>query len=620
MTDKRQDFSDPREFVRIAPMTPGVYLMKDYEGRIIYIGKAKVLKNRLSSYFVSRKSIKTEALMAKVRTIETISTDTEYEALLLENTLIKQHSPHYNINLKDGKTYPVIRITNEAYPRVFRTRRIVDDGSKYFGPFPDAQRIDIALEVIAKLFPLRKCVKLRKRKTPCMYFHIGRCMAPCADRVTEQEYREQVKKIELLLSGETNSLINDLTMEMHQAAIDLKFEKASQLRDAIAGIERFKDDQHVVDFDPEDRDYVSWYSEGGISTFVVFQMRIGRMAGRELYRSRYFGDTADAVENFIVAYYGVERLPPPSVYLNLFDEGFESTRSLIERYFKEELDSGSVLKTSGEQRHAAVLAMAMQNAKEDVILRVKAKGDPESVADLGTALKLSRPPTRIEGFDIAHLSGKLTVASLISFVNGVPDKRNYRYFRIRSLRGKIDDFEAIREATARRYSRLLNENAEMPDLIMIDGGIGQVNAAKSILDGLGLSIPLVGLAKKDEELWLPLAHDPLKLPRNSAALRLLQRVRDETHRFATGLNQRLRTKEIEEDGLTSIPGIGQARRKKILDMYGSMEKAGQADIQEVAELLAMPYTKAEKLVSAIKALVVDDGSTSDRNESTNEQG
>jgi len=570
-----------KAFVKEAPLEPGVYLMKDETGTIIYVGKAKVLRNRLSSYFSGDKDVKTRTLLAHVQSIETIIVSSEYEALLLENTLIKQHSPRYNINLKDGKTYPVVRITNEAFPRLFRTRYIVQDGSRYFGPFPNVQALDTMLVLIETLFPLRKCKVLRQRTHPCMYYHIGRCSAPCAKKISKEIYQEHIEKAIELLTGKTEALIAKLTREMEQEAQQLHFERAAQLRDAITSIQQLNATSTVVDFDNQSRDYIAWAESGILSTFTVFSMRGGKMTGRELYRTRSAANEEESLIQFILSYYNPDRPPPPLIFINLNLSGGEQ----ITQALKERFGYTTAIRFPDEKRHEAVLAMAYQNAKEDVLKRQKERGLGPALEELQRVLELSRYPERIEGFDIAQLGGKHTVASLISFKNGIPDKKNYRYFKIRSLEGAIDDFGALREALSRRYSRLVTENAELPDLILIDGGIGQVNAAKGVLDALNLSIPLVGLAKKEEELWLPEAKEPIRLDQRSEALKVLQHVRDETHRFATGLNQRLRSKDLALPSLEAVPGIGAHRASLLLQHFGSLTTLAEADLEEIGKVL-----------------------------------
>ncbi len=638
-----------RALARQAPAEAGVYIMRDSAGEIIYVGKAKVLRNRLSSYFSGRKDVKTRHLVARVDTIEWILAGSEYEALLLENTLIKKHNPKYNINLKDGKTYPSIRVTHEAFPRVFRTRRIINDGSSYFGPFPSAQAIDTYLDLIKRLFPLRRCVTMRKRTEPCMYYHIGRCSAPCAGKVGEEEYGRSVEEVKKLLSGETESLLAELKERMAEASVSLRFEEAARLRDAMAAIELFAGRANTVDFDPEARDYVAWAADGDLIVFVVFQMRGGKLSGRDLFRSHTYATEAEALSAFLVGYYSKDRPPPPLVFvMREKDEGprqpsragpgavpveapgpggapqpeplplaaeeepafvtaaeaeasgAADSLELVGRYFEAELGTSTSFSIPRERRHEVAMNLAVQNAKEELSKRRREIGDIPALEELQKVLGLETLPERIEGFDIAHLGGRHTVASLVSFKNGIPDKKNYRYFKIKSLDGKIDDFASIREAVARRYTRLVNEEAELPDLILIDGGAGQVAAAKEVLDALGVTSELAGLAKKEEEIYRPDAEKTILLPHDSPALRVLVAVRDETHRFATGLNQRLRASDLKFGVLEAIEGVGEARSRRLMRVFGSLDLIASATPERVAEAGGIKAELAATVIEAAK--------------------
>ena len=607
-----------RALTKEAPEEPGVYLMKDAHGAIIYVGKAKILRNRLSSYFSGRKDVKTRHLVAHVETIEWIIAGSEYEALILENNLIKQHTPRYNINLKDGKTYPSVRVTNEAFPRVFRTRRIIEDGSHYYGPFPSADTIDTYLDLIKRLFPLRRCVDLKRHKEACMYWHIGRCSAPCIGKISEADYAVHVDEVRELLSGNTEALLASLRGRMETAATELRFEEAARLRDALRAIEDFKGRAGAEDHDPEGRDYVAWAADGELASFIVFQMRQGRMTGRDLYRTRVASSEAEALVSFLMNYYGPDRLPPAKVFVQATTseekvEGAEANDEseslqdlgLVAAWFERELASPAAILSPealpGERRHAATIALAAQNAREDLAKRRREMGDPAALAALREVLGLSRTPDRIEGFDIAQLSGKHTVSSLVSFRNGVPDKKNYRIFKIKSLDGAIDDFASIREAVARRYTKLVNEDAELPDLVLVDGGKGQVSAAKEILDSLGLDCDLAGLAKREEEIWLPGRSEPVALPHDSPALRVLVAVRDETHRFATGHNQRLRAADLKFGLLEAIEGVGPARAKRLLRVFGSLEVLAKASVEDIAEAGKLGSAVAERVKTALEA-------------------
>ena len=617
-----------RSLTRSAPESPGVYIMRSSEGEIIYVGKAKVLRNRLSSYFSGRKDIKTRHLVSRIESIEWILAASEYEALLLENTLIKKHAPKYNINLKDGKSYPSVRVTNEDFPRVFRTRRIINDGSLYFGPFPSAETVDTYLDLIKRIFPLRRCSTMRKRENPCMYYHIGRCAGPCAGKIGKEAYAERVEEIKKLLSGETDELLAELRAKMAATAAELRFEEAARLRDSVGAIELFAGRSSAVDFDPEARDYVAWAADGDLVCYVVFRMRDGKLSGRDLLRGKLYATEGEALQGFLMSYYGSERLPPPKVFVQGFPSALDEAAGLgaaagareagagtaaaepaagayavaagtglelVAEYFVRELGAETSFLLPAEKRHEVAMNLATQNAVEDLAKRRREIGDIPALEELRKELGLSSLPTRIEGFDVAQLSGKHTVASLISFRNGVPDKKNYRYFKIRSLEGAIDDFGAVREAVARRYTRLVNEGLELPDLILIDGGAGQVSAAKEILEALGVDSDLAGLAKQNEEIYLPDRAEPVVLPKDSPALRVLVAVRDETHRFATGLNQKLRASDLKFGLLEDIEGVGPARARKLMREFGSLEMVAAASVEGLSKAGGMGIDVATRV-------------------------
>lgn len=570
--------------------------MKNSQGKIIYIGKAKDLRKRVGSYFTANQGVKTRVLVSKIHTIEYILTSNEYEALLLENNLIKKHSPRYNINLKDGKSYPAIRITNEKYPRIFRTRRIIQDGSKYFGPYTDVRNIDLYLELIEKLFPLRKCRgPVKKREHPCLYYHIGRCSSPCTGKISQEDYLKHVHKAEKLLSGETEDLLAELEARMQAAAAELNYERAAEIRDTIQAVRTVGTDQEVVDFNMEKRDYVASVHRDTLSSFVVFQMRTGKMLGRDLYRAESFGTEEEAFFEFFFQYYGNSNTFPDVIYTDA-----RVDISHLERFFKEELQLDIKVRTPQDDRHSKILRMATENAGQDVDRRLKAVENIPGLQELKDVLSLRKLPRRIEGFDIAQLSGKYPVASLVSFHNGNPDKKNYRRFHIKSLDGKIDDYEAIREAVARRYTRVLNENLEQPDLIVIDGGRGQLNAALGILKTLGLNhIPVIGLAKQFEEIYIPQAAEPIRLPEGAEGLRVLQAVRDETHRFATNFNKNLRKKDLSLSSLEGIPGVGPKRSKALLETFGSVAAIRESSPQQISDRTGIPLSLSQTISSSL---------------------
>jgi len=643
-----------------APLSSGVYLWKNEEGTVIYVGKAKNLKNRLSSYFSGQKNIKTRLLISHATSIEYITTTNEYEALLLENNLIKKYNPRYNICLKDGKSYPVLRITNEDFPKIFKTRRIMQDGSKYFGPFPDVNALDTFIETIFKLYPVRHCRTLRSRDTPCLYYHMKQCKAPCCKKISKESYNDYIGEIAQLLEGKGEETVAKLTEEMKAAAKELNFEKAARLRDGIKALMIMQNQNIVESFDSDDRDYISYYSEGELVSFTVLKVRGGKLLGRENYRVESLNDDDDLIGEFMAVYYDDPLSIPPNIYISPTNEYDHIAKWLLEEknsnaqiivvmteYAKKQQTGGisqkaetrgTVLtdfedshqastssaqsessenqKTSGTSqsietrgtvltdfaitstlpRDIAAIQMAKQNAREDIVRRLRDRGDMPAMEELKNLLGLDVLPVRIEGFDIAHIGGKWPVASLISFYNGNPDKKNYRYFRLKTTDGMIDDFASMKEAVSRRYSRLVNDQLDLPDLILIDGGIGQVNAVESILQGLGLDIPVAGLAKRDEEIYLPGNSTPICLPKRSDGLRLLQRVRDETHRFATSRNQNLRTKENTDSIFLEIPGIGEKRARQLQLQFVTLENLANSEQSAVAQCLHVRAQEAANIL------------------------
>ena len=584
-----------------APLSSGVYLWRNAENTVIYVGKAKNLKNRLSSYFSGHQTIKTRLLISHAKSIEYITTTNEYEALLLENNLIKKYSPRYNINLKDGKSYPVLRITKEDFPRIFKTRNIVQNGSSYYGPFPDVGALDTFIEALFKLYPIRHCRTLRNRDTPCLYYHMKQCKAPCCKKISKQSYNDYIGEIKQLLEGKGDESAAKITAEMKAAAAALDFEKAARLRDAIKALMILQNQNIVESFDSDDRDYIAYYSEGELVSFTVLKIRGGKLLGRENYHVESLNDDIDLIGEFMACYYEEALQIPPCVYIPKTEQA-----DLISKWLANEMKSTSrlvIVDSHDAPRDVAALQMARQNAREDIIRRLRARGDMPAMQELKEKLGLPTLPVRIEGFDIAHIGGKWPVASLISFYNGNPDKKNYRYFRLKTTDGLIDDFASMKEAVSRRYSRLLNEDAELPDLLLIDGGIGQVNAVEEILLSLGLDIPIAGLAKRDEEIYRPGNSTPICLPKRSDGLRLLQRVRDETHRFATSRNQNLRTKENTESIFLELPGVGEKRALALQRQFITLEALAGADESAVAQCIHVKATEAAGILLAARNLL-----------------
>lgn len=584
-----------------APQDSGVYLWHNDEDTVIYVGKAKNLKNRLTSYFSGNRTIKTRMLVAHAKWIEYITTRNEYEALILENNLIKKYSPRYNINLKDGKSYPVLRITKEPFPKIFKTRRILQDGSTYFGPFPDVGALDNFIESIFKLYPIRHCRTLRDRDTPCLYYHMKQCKAPCCKKITQEDYNNYIYEIKELLEGKGEETVAKITEEMKAAAKELNFEKAARLRDGLKALMVLQNQNIVETFESDDRDYIAYASEGELVSFTVLKIRNGKLLGRENYRAESLNDDEDLIGEFMACYYEEKASIPPTIFIPE-----TSQAEFIERWLKEDVQTNSrviVVTSHDVPRDVAAIQMARQNAKEDIVRRLRDRGDTPAMAELKEKLGLDVLPVRIEGFDIAHIGGKWPVASLISFYNGNPDKKNYRYFRLKTTDGLIDDFASMKEAVSRRYTRLLNEQADLPDLILIDGGIGQVNAVEEVLNSIGLDIPVAGLAKRDEEIYLPGNSTPICLPKRSDALRLLQRVRDETHRFATSRNQNLRTKENTKSIFLELPGVGEKRALLLQREFTTLEDLAAAEESAIAQCIHVRAQEAAQILLQAQQLL-----------------
>jgi excinuclease ABC subunit C len=640
--------------IKHLPNKPGVYLMKNSAGSIIYVGKAKELKKRVQSYFSRDKDIKTEVLTKKIADIEVIITRNEMQALITENNLIKKNQPKYNINLKDGKTYPVIRMTAEKFPRIFRTRRLVFDGSTYFGPFPKAEEIDTYLALIEKLFQLRKCRgPLKKRAHPCIYYHIGRCSAPCAGLISQEDYSRIVEKIKKLLRGDAKELIKELSRQMKGAADDLEFEKAALFRDQYNAVQHIAELQKLSLDSGATSDYIGMAIRDKFASFVVLKVRSGKVVGKEVFKTHVYSSQKDAISQFVLQYYARIHELPRQIFLPDFaeqelvrvleknliygDEGINKTQesgavrpttAAAAETAGVEPASGSAAEAAGNEaetaaaadipvekhpktsgrprikvtipkrgRHAAMIKMAVMNAEQD--LRITSL---DSLVELKIALGLPDIPVRIEGFDIAHLGGSHTVASMVCFVSGRPEKTSYRKFKIKTLDGAVDDYEAMREVVARRYSRVLNEELPLPDLILIDGGKGQLNAALAVLKTLDLdTVPIAGLAKREEELFLPKRKTPLGLSRDSLALKVLQAVRDESHRFATTFHKKLRQKKAVVSLLEKFDGIGKVKARMLLAAFGSLQAIAGAPSQELARVARISRAKAEELHEGLQA-------------------
>ncbi|MBP5158142.1 MAG: excinuclease ABC subunit C, partial [Treponema sp.] len=444
----------------------------------------------------------------------------------------------------------------------------------------------------------------KAKASPCLYYHIGRCLAPCCNDVGEEDYRTYIDEIAALVGdGGKGEGTARLEAQMKEAASRMDFEKAARIRDGLKALSVLNNQNSVEGFDGADRDYIASWREGELVSFTVLKIRTGKLLGRDNYRTVSLNEDTEILPEFMGAYYTEKGSIPPHIYV-MTGDGMEIIKKWISESYGIEADITLVRPgMEAEKLHTAALDMARQNAKEDIIRRMRERGDFPAMEELQKVLGLPTLPVRIEGFDIAHIGGKFPVASLISFYNGNPDKKNYREFRLKTTDGIIDDFASMKEATSRRYTRLVNEKKPLPDLILIDGGIGQVNAVDAVISALGLDIPIAGLAKRDEEIWRPHAAKPVCLPKRSDALRLLQRVRDETHRFATSRNQELRTKENTISPFVKLPHVGTERDKLLMKEYGTLAALCAAQEADVAHLLRVRAAQATELLLAAKELL-----------------
>ena len=579
--------------VALLPDKPGVYLMRDQAGKIIYVGKAVNLKNRVRSYFQQRGlSAKTEALVARIASFETIVTATEMEALILECNLIKKHRPRYNISLRDDKTYPFIKVTlNEAFPRVYATRRLEKDGAKYYGPYASAGAMHETIALLKKLFPLRSCRSMEAQR-PCLEYHIKRCLAPCAGLVDQESYLAMVRTVCLFLEGRSADVEKDLKRRMLAASEELKFELAGRLRDQLAAVRQVMEKQNIVT-GAGDQDVLGLARLGGQSCVQVFFVRSGKMVGRDRFMLSG-GDNetdGDILAAFVKQYYHEAAFIAREILTPVVLPESE----LLASWLSERKGGAVHLLTPQRGSKRDLVQLAADNAVEYLRQRnerdaVKHGKSTAAMEELAQRLSLARLPKRIECFDISHIQGAETVASMVVFTGGEPDKAEYRRFKLRTVEGSPDDFASMQEVTLRRY----REAAEpLPDLIVIDGGKGQLSSALEVIRGVGLSdIPVIGLAKEFEHIFRENISEPLILPRHSEALRLIQQIRDEAHRFAVTYHRKLRAKRNLVSVLDHIKGIGAKRRQALWKHFGALEKMRAASVEDLAAAPGMNVTAA----------------------------
>ena len=587
------------------PAMPGVYQFKDKGGAVLYVGKAKILRNRVRQYFHKSAALEPRiaSMVEKVSDVEIIATDSEVEALILEANLIKSEKPRYNVNLKDDKSYPYIVITNEPYPRVFVTRRIHRDGSRYFGPYTDVHTMRSALKTVRDIFMIRSCnfhidqEFIDKKKTRvCLDYHIKKCEGPCEGLVPQERYSQMIDHVAQVLRGKTAGVIESLSAQMKSAAGDLRFEDAAVFRNRMQELEVYSSKQKIVDVDLHDRDIIAVAAESDDACGVVFRIREGKVLGRQhYYLSKVEGKTESEVMEALVERFYLESNDVPSeVVLSSPIESLEATREWLSGRRGKSIDV--TVPERGEL--AKLVAMSKKNAQyllDELKLQKMKRSDavPHAVESLQRDLRLKYPPRRIECFDISHLQGTDMVASMVVFVDGRPKKGDYRKFKIRAtVEGNVvDDFASMREVVRRRYSRLLQEQSDLPDLIMVDGGKGQLSSACEVLDELNLrDQPIISLAKRLEEVFVPHESDPIPIPKSSSALRLLQQVRDEAHRFAITFHRSLRDKRTLQTELDLIGGIGRKRAKELLEAFGSVQGVKFATEAQLAEIVGEKVT------------------------------
>jgi excinuclease ABC subunit C len=585
------------------PASPGVYQFRNTSGRVIYVGKAKNLRNRVRSYFRNQQQLygKTLVLVNHIEDFEVIITSSEVEALILENNMIKELKPRYNVNLKDDKTYPYLVITNEPFPRILFSRQRRRDGSTWFGPYTESRQLHSILDLIGSIFPVRSCkyrlseenIAAKKYKV-CLDYHIHKCKGPCEGLQSEEVYLRMISEITQLLKGKTTSMIRSLTESMQLFASELKFEQAAEIKAQLESLKRYAERQKVVAGDNLDRDVFAVASREEDGCGVVFKIREGKLLGSQrIYMNNVTGETDAGLQAKVLEKYYLETLElvPDEILLQepIGADEEETLRAFIAEKQKEERQDKKNIRFLVPQigEKAKLVEMCRQNARhhlEEYLIQKQKRGEAArehyGLTALRELLHLPKLPQRIECFDNSHLQGTDYVSSMVCFEKGKPKKSDYRKFKIKSFAGS-DDYAAMKEVIQRRYGGSLSSELSWPDLIVVDGGKGQVNAAFDTLNALELSIPVIGLAKRIEEIFTPLAKDPFNLPKTSPALKLLQQLRDEAHRFAITYHRNLRSKRTLQTELTRIAGIGDKTAFRLLERFGSVDGVAQATLEEL---------------------------------------
>lgn len=590
------------------PDSPGVYLMKDSSGEVIYVGKALSLRKRIRQYFQASKNLspKTKTLVRHITDLEYIVTDTEVDSLVLESNLIKKYRPKYNVRLKDDKRYPYVKVTiNSRFPRIFLTRRRLMDGALYFGPYTNSGAVRKTLDIISQVFRIRRCRQplSEKNNRPCLDYHIKRCNAPCAMKISEKEYMENVWQAIQFLKGETSGLLKELEKKMLDLASRQEYEAAAQVRDQIDAI-KVLSQQQIATSGTDDRDVIAAVKDFDTAYIQIFYVRHGNMVGRADFAMSSAEDNTlpDVISQFIKQYY-LDSPIPPEILIQCYIPEHE----LITSWLKQR--SGREVHINVPQRgdKKKMIDMALKNAEitmqSNKIKTAVAGESLESLQQLQSLLSLPSLPLYIEGVDISNISGTDAVGSIVVFENGKPSNKKYRHHNIKAVRG-IDDFAMIKEVVKRRYAYLKEEKMPYPDLILIDGGHGQLSAAKSSLEEMGVDIPIIGLAKRFEHIiTTKKGHgEVIILPHSSPALKLLMNIRDEAHRFAVASHRHRRSARLTHSILDTIKGIGETKKRNLINHFGSVEKIGQASVEELCQIDGINEKLAQRILEKFREL------------------
>lgn len=580
-----------KDKLSLLPMLPGCYLMKDRNNKIIYVGKAKKLKNRVSSYFTGVHNYKTTKLVSEIEDFDYIVTDSEKEALLLEINLIKDYSPQYNIMFMDNTYYPYIQLTDEEHPRLKIVRNAKEKKNKHFGPFPDAGAARTTYQLLGRLYPLRKCDVLPKK--PCLYYSLNQCLAPCIKQVDQDTYTMIKKDIVKFMKGDVKEKVSELTKKMYEASENLAFEQAKEYRDLITSIEYVTAKQHVQFNDSVDRDILGYYVDNGYLSIQLFFMRSGKLLARDLNMIPITDEVDEHLQQFIMTFYSSNTLPKELLLPLTLD------KTLLE----EVLECKILQPQKGEKN--SLVQMACNNAKESLekkfsLMEKNHAATYGAIEELGRLLSIDTPHV-IELFDNSHIQGAYSVAGMVCFKNGKPSKKDYRKFKIKTVEG-VDDYASMREIVYRRYFRLLMEQLPMPDMIIVDGGLGQIHAAKEVIKSLHLNITVCGLAKDDKHSTSMLLNDKgekIEIHPKSPLFFLLTRMQDEVHRYAITFHKNVRNKSMISSLLDDVEGIGEKRKKDLLKHFKSLKKIKGASIEELKEVL--PTNVAIELYKVLHA-------------------